>query len=128
MLGFYKIHVLSALDLSIVDLSFTLGLKLQIQLQNTEAFQSIRAKLSDRGLPGTDPGSLYSTEYLEKFVRSQTLTGHHPTSTCRMGPAGDSNAVVDSELKSVSCSYIFILGQMHQNQMHSHGTYAGMGS
>jgi len=50
------------------------GLKLQFQLQNTECFSQIGAELSPLGLPEL-PGrpqhgsSLYSDEYLERFVR-----------------------------------------------------------
>ena len=76
------------------------GLKLQLQMQNTSAFQKIGAKLSDQGIPSKGKAALYSDAYLEKFVRSQTLTGHHPTSTCKMGALSDPTAVVDSELRS----------------------------
>jgi choline dehydrogenase len=80
------------------------GLKLQFQLQNTECFSEIGAELSPLGLPEL-PGrphqgsALYSDDYLERFVRSQTLTGHHPAGTCKMGAPSDPKAVVDSELR-----------------------------
>ena len=80
------------------------GLKLQFQLQNTECFSQIGAELSPLGLPEL-PGrpqhgaSLYSDEYLERFVRSQTLTGHHPAGTCKMGAPSDPRAVVDRQLR-----------------------------
>jgi len=81
----------------------TSGLKLQFQLQATDRFSSIGAELSPLGLPDLPGGgagsALYSDEYLERFVRSQTLTGHHPTSTCKMGAASDNTAVVDHELR-----------------------------
>lgn len=75
------------------------GLKLQFQLLNTEAFRRIGAELSPHGLPGNHKGALYSTEYLEKFVRSQTMIGHHPVGTCKMGALSDPTAVVDTELR-----------------------------
>jgi choline dehydrogenase len=78
------------------------GLKLQFQLQNTECFSRIGAELSPLGLPelpGKQGSSLYSDEYLERFVRSQTLTAHHPTGTCKMGSPSDTSAVVDPELR-----------------------------
>lgn len=83
------------------------GLKLQFQLQTTECFSRIGAELSPQGLPelpGNHSGhgsSLYSDEYLERFVRSQTLTGHHPTGTCKMGSTSDPTAVVDPELRYI---------------------------
>ena len=76
-----------------------LGLKLQLQLQTTEAFRKIGAEPSPHSLPGGQKVSLYSDQYLEQFARHQTTTGHHPTSTCKMGSVDDTTAVVDSKLR-----------------------------
>jgi len=80
------------------------GLKLQFQLQNTECFSRIGAELSPLGLPELQGkphqgSSLYSDEYLERYVRTQTLTAHHPTGTCKMGATHDTKAVVDPQLR-----------------------------
>jgi len=77
------------------------GLKLQFQLLNTDAFRRIGAELSLLGLPGNHKEALYSTEYLEKFVRSQSMIGHHPVGTCKMGALSDSSSVVDPELRVI---------------------------
>jgi len=77
------------------------GLKLQFQLLNTESFRRIGAELSPHHLPGNHHRALYSTDYLERFVRSQTMSGHHPVGTCKMGSHRDMTAVVDPELKYV---------------------------
>lgn len=46
------------------------------------------------------PGSyLTSDEELRKIVKRDVTTGHHPVSTCRMGPDHDKGAVLDQELK-----------------------------
>jgi len=85
------------------------GLKMQFQLLNTESFHRIGAELSPHGLPGNYKKALYSTEYLERFVRSQTMSGHHPVGTCKMGSTRDLSAVVDPELKyaaTVACCII----------------------
>jgi len=82
-------------------MSVVLGLKMQFQLLNTESFRRIGAELSPHGLPGNYKKALYSTEYLERFVRSQTMSGHHPVGTCKMGSTRDLSAVVDPELKYV---------------------------
>ena len=75
---------------------------MQFQLLNTESFLRIGAELSPHGLPGINyKKALYSTDYLERFVRSQTMSGHHPVGTCKMGSLRDMNAVVDPELKYV---------------------------
>ncbi len=36
---------------------------------------------------------------LDAFIRSTAQTAHHPLGTCKMGPDGDADAVVDSELR-----------------------------
>jgi len=77
------------------------GLKLQLQLQNTDVFERYGAELSPLGLPGKSHGSIYSSEYLEHFVRHQTLTGHHATGTCKMGALSDPSAVVDPSLQVI---------------------------
>jgi len=74
---------------------------MQFQLLNTESFSRIGAELSPHGLPGNYQKALYSTDYLERFVRSQTMSGHHPVGTCKMGSHRDLTAVVDNELKFV---------------------------
>ncbi|KAI9020321.1 choline dehydrogenase [Hyaloraphidium curvatum] len=40
-----------------------------------------------------------SDEYLRELVRRKAITVYHPVSTCRMGPDGDKNAVLDLSLK-----------------------------
>jgi 4-pyridoxate dehydrogenase len=46
------------------------------------------------------PGAGVTTESdLETYVRKTAVTAHHPCGTCRMGPASDSAAVVDGELR-----------------------------
>ncbi len=37
--------------------------------------------------------------YLEDLIRRSAMTTFHPTSTCRMGPDGDDNSVVDLRLR-----------------------------
>jgi len=47
-----------------------------------------------------DPGaSATSDDDLRAFVRRTADTIYHPAGTCRMGPKGDTSAVVDSELR-----------------------------
>ena len=46
--------------------------------------------------PGAD---VTAPRELEIYVRRTAVTAHHPCGTCRMGPARDPDAVVDSELR-----------------------------
>jgi len=80
---------------------------MQFQLLNTESFRRIGAELSPHHLPGNYHRALYSTDYLERFVRSQTMSGHHPVGTCKMGSRRDLTAVVDPELKYVHHTHPF---------------------
>ena len=46
------------------------------------------------------PGAAVRTQSeLEAYVQRTAVTAHHPCGTCRMGPAADSGAVVDPELR-----------------------------
>ena len=46
------------------------------------------------------PGPEFQTdEEIDEFVRQKSDTDYHPSCTCRMGAAGDSAAVVDSECR-----------------------------
>jgi choline dehydrogenase-like flavoprotein len=55
-----------------------------------------------RALLGTErtPGELVqSDEELERAIRATLSTVYHPVGTCRMGPASDTEAVVDASLR-----------------------------
>ena len=97
---------------------------MQFQLLNTEGFLRIGAELSPHGLPGNYKKALYSTEYLEKFVRSQTMSGHHPVGTCKMGSLRDMSAVVDPELKYLVIYLLIILFGFIDSFIHSFIHYA----
>ncbi len=46
------------------------------------------------------PGpEIRSDAEIDAYVRATSITAHHPLGTCKMGPAGDSGAVVDAELR-----------------------------
>ncbi len=69
------------------------------RLASTEAFRSKGMRMADadvRSCPGMDP---FSDEYWECHVRHWLVSVYHLSGTCRMGPAGDAGAVVDSRLR-----------------------------
>ena len=46
------------------------------------------------------PTPLYnSQDYLEHFVRSNTLVGNHAAGSCRMGPVSEETSVVDNKCR-----------------------------
>ena len=78
---------------------FFTALRFIIGLQNTTALQSIGAKLY-RVIPTKCKEMDWGTEaFWECYIRHIGNTVYHPTSTCRMGPAGDENTVVDPKLR-----------------------------
>ncbi|XP_026679920.1 glucose dehydrogenase [FAD, quinone]-like [Diaphorina citri] len=50
-------------------------------------------------MPGCAMFELFSDEYWECSLRHFTFTIYHPTSTCKMGPPTDPEAVVDPRLR-----------------------------
>ncbi|KAJ3342293.1 hypothetical protein HDU93_002766 [Gonapodya sp. JEL0774] len=69
------------------------GLKIGRKVAATEPLKS----LTKREVPDANVKADPSDEeaYLEEVVRRNAVTVYHPTSSCRMGPDGDPNSVVD---------------------------------
>ena len=55
------------------------------------------AKLAPRGARGRPVSSFKNDDDLEAVIRAQCAQYFHPVGTCRMGAAGDPDAVVDPE-------------------------------
>jgi choline dehydrogenase len=69
------------------------GVKLARRILNAPAFARFRG-------PEVDPGDgVRSDADLLAFIREKAETIYHPAGTCRIGPASDPAAVVDTELK-----------------------------
>ncbi|KAL0266696.1 UNVERIFIED_CONTAM: hypothetical protein PYX00_009169 [Menopon gallinae] len=75
------------------------GIKIAMAISNTSAFQKYGSRPHTIPLPGCGGYTLFSDEYWECSLRQFTFTIYHPTSTCKMGPASDPGAVVDSRLR-----------------------------
>lgn len=70
-------------------------------LAATAPFQRIGARVYPANYSTCKSFVFDTDEYWECAVRTLTATLHHQISTCRMGPDGDPEAVVDPELKVV---------------------------
>ena len=78
-----------------------LGIKISESFGDTQAFKSIGATLPDQVHPSCKHLEPKSDDYYECFAKENAFTAFHPTSTCKMGPDGDPEAVVDIRLRSV---------------------------
>lgn len=68
-------------------------------VENTTAFQSIKARFTDAIFPGCENVLFRSDAYWECFIRQYSLTLHHIVGPCSMGRKDSKDAVVDTELK-----------------------------
>ncbi len=76
------------------------GIRFLQKYANTETFKNMGVKVIDKGShPFCTEHKYDSDEYWECFIRHNTLTVWHPTSTCKMGKKSDKTTVVDSQLR-----------------------------
>ncbi|XP_069356076.1 glucose dehydrogenase [FAD, quinone]-like [Maniola hyperantus] len=75
------------------------GVRFLLSLENTEAFQSRGAYFVREKMPHCKEYDWGTDEYFVCLIRHYTSTTHHQVGTCKMGPAWDKKAVVDSELR-----------------------------
>jgi len=68
----------------------------------TRVFAELGTRPTGRRHPQCTVAELQSVEYLECFVKQNTMSGYHLAGTCRMGAAGDHAAVVDPQLRSAA--------------------------
>lgn len=75
------------------------GIRIAHAVSNTSAFQRFGSRPHTIPFPGCRKFLYDSDDYWECCIRHFTFTIYHPTSTCKMGPETDPDAVVDSRLK-----------------------------
>ncbi|KAL3289001.1 hypothetical protein HHI36_003444 [Cryptolaemus montrouzieri] len=75
------------------------GIKQGLNLLRTHAFRKAGARLVTNQLPACKDYEFGTDGYWECLVASYTTTIFHQTSTCKMGPKHDREAVVDPELR-----------------------------
>ena len=65
----------------------------------TRVFAELGTRPTGRRHPKCTVPEVNSEEYLDCFIRENTMSGYHLAGTCRMGAAGDHSAVVDPQLR-----------------------------
>lgn len=75
------------------------GVKLAIMFGNTRAMQQFNSTIAAFDYPACRRFTPFSDNHIECMIRQYTFTIYHPVGTCKMGPAKDTAAVVDPELR-----------------------------
>lgn len=75
------------------------GVKLALQIADTASFAKFGTRFHDTPFRGCEQFPFKSDPYFECCIRRFTSSLQHQVGTCRMGPASDSGAVVDSRLR-----------------------------
>ncbi|XP_058126215.1 glucose dehydrogenase [FAD, quinone]-like [Anopheles ziemanni] len=75
------------------------SIKEVLRIMQAEPFRRLGVEQYTRPVPGCQHLTFNSDDYWRCHVRTLTTTFEHQVSTCRMGPAGDPEAVVDSRLR-----------------------------
>lgn len=75
------------------------GIRIAFNVSNTAAFRRYNSRPLLTPMPGCQQHELFGDAYWECALRHFTFTIYHPTGTCKMGPAGDPDAVVDPRLR-----------------------------
>lgn len=75
------------------------GVKLVLNITSQPAMKKIGTTLYRKPIPKCAPFGFGSDAYWECMARHFTLTIYHQSGTCKMGPAADRGAVVNSRLQ-----------------------------
>ncbi|XP_055530707.1 glucose dehydrogenase [FAD, quinone]-like [Wyeomyia smithii] len=85
------------------------GIREAIRVTSQQAFRKLGVELYSRQVPGCEQYQFNTHEYWRCHVRTLTATFHHQVGTCKMGPASDPEAVVDSRLQVYGVSRLRVV-------------------
>lgn len=85
------------------------GIRIALNVSNTAAFQRFNSRPHKMPFPGCRQYDFDTDEYWECSLRHFTFTIYHPTSTNKMGPPSDPDAVVDPRLKVYGISNLRVI-------------------
>ncbi|XP_063992323.1 glucose dehydrogenase [FAD, quinone]-like [Diachasmimorpha longicaudata] len=85
------------------------GIKLSIEISKSKAFQRYHSQLHEEKIPGCESFTFASDDYWRCGIRHLTVTFNHEIGTAKMGSAGDSDAVVDPELRVYGVSGLRVI-------------------
>uniref|UniRef100_A0A1B6DKE4 Glucose-methanol-choline oxidoreductase N-terminal domain-containing protein n=1 Tax=Clastoptera arizonana TaxID=38151 RepID=A0A1B6DKE4_9HEMI len=75
------------------------GVKIALKVSQGSAFRQFNSRLHRIPIPGCHQLKFSSDAYWECAIRHISMTIYHPVGTCKMGPIGDPEAVVDPRLR-----------------------------
>lgn len=89
--------------------TLVMGLRIIEQLLEMPALKKLGAEINPKPMPGCEHFVFRSTTYWQCYVRHLTLTAFHPVGTCRMGVAGDPDAVVNREFQVLGVENLWVV-------------------
>lgn len=75
------------------------GVKATLAVAETAAMKKLGARFHSKQLPNCKHLPHFTDEYWDCAIRQYTMTIYHMSGSCKMGPASDSMAVVDPQLR-----------------------------
>lgn len=85
------------------------GIKIAINMSSTKAFQRFGSRPHAIPLPACRHHKFMTDEYWACTLKQFTFTIYHPTSTAKMGPEWDPDAVVDARLRVYGISALRVV-------------------